>query len=75
VSGAWKEMSDEVNLLGLNVTFTIRNGGNTVRELLRGDLSARMTAQLIQGELRQFRENLNELAERYEAKAATTDVD
>ena len=46
-SGAWKEMVDDVNRLGHHVTMHVRDGGNVVRELLRGELSARMTAQLI----------------------------
>ena len=56
VSGAWKEMLDDVNRLGVNMTCQLRDGGNIARPLLGGDLSARMTCRMIQGELREFRE-------------------
>ncbi len=68
-TGGWREMADATNRLGANVTCQFRNGGNVVRDLLRGELSARMTAKCIAGEYREFSENLNELADRYEQQA------
>jgi osomolarity two-component system sensor histidine kinase NIK1 len=69
-SGAWKEIVDEMNRMGGHVTAQYRDGWNIVRALLRGELSARMTCQCIQGEFREFKENLNELADRFEQQSA-----
>ena len=69
VSGAWKEMLDDVNRLGVNMTCQLRDGGNIARALLGGDLSARMTCRMIQGELREFRERFNQLADQLEQGA------
>jgi hypothetical protein len=68
-AGAWKEMVDEMNRMGGNVTAQFRDGGNIVRALLRGESGARMTAQFIQGEFRDFREQVNELADRFEERS------
>lgn len=68
-SGAWKEMVDETNRMSGNVTAQFRDGGNVVRALLAGDLSARMTARCIHGEFREFREHFNDLAEVFEQRA------
>jgi hypothetical protein len=70
VSGAWREMFDDVNQLGANVTCQFRDGWNVVRALLSGQPNARMTAQTIRGEWREFRERLNELAEQFESRCA-----
>lgn len=71
-SGAWQEMVDEVNRLGVNMTCQLRDGGNAARALLGGDLSARMTCQMIHGEFREFRERFNQLADQLEQPAAQT---
>jgi hypothetical protein len=68
--GAWKQMLEEVNQMGGNVTGQFRDGANIVEDLLKGDLSARMTARCIQGEFADFREHLNKLAEEYEQRSA-----
>jgi hypothetical protein len=64
-AGAWKEMVEDVNRMGGNMTGQFRDGWNIVRALLRGDTSARITARCIQGEFREFREQFNELAEQF----------
>ena len=70
LSGAWQEMLEEVNRMGGNITNQFRDGGNVVEDLMRGDLTARMTARSIRGEFASFRENLNDLAERYEKRCS-----
>jgi hypothetical protein len=69
LSGAWKEMVEDVNRLGGNVTCQFRDGWNVVRALLTGQVDARMTAQNIRGEWREFRDRMNELAEQFEARS------
>jgi hypothetical protein len=68
--GAWKNMLDDVNRAGGNITGQFRDGANIVEDLLGGDLSARMTAQCIQGEFATFRQHLNKLADEYEQRCA-----
>jgi hypothetical protein len=70
LSGAWKEMNDDVNTLGVNITCQFRDGANVVRDILHGDPAARMTCPNIQGEFAEFKQNLNKLAAEYEHRAA-----
>jgi len=65
-SGAWNQMLDDVNRMGANITCQYRDGWNVARALLEGNLSARITCQMIQGEFREFRERFNQIAERLE---------
>lgn len=74
LSGAWKEMFDDVNRMGGHITGQFRDGANIVEDLLRGDLSARMTAHCIQGEFADFRVHLNKLAEEFEQRATTAEA-
>jgi hypothetical protein len=64
-------MADASNRLGVNITCQFRNGGNVVRDHLRGDTSSRMTCKNIAGEFREFREGFNELLDRVQTKATT----
>jgi hypothetical protein len=70
LSGAWKEMHDEVNRLGGHITGQFRDGANLVYDVLRGNESARMTAHCIQGEFAVFRDELNKLADEFQKRAA-----
>ena len=63
-TGAWREMADAINRLGVNMTCQFRDAGNIVRDQLRGEKSTRMTSRHIAGEFREFRENFNELLDR-----------
>ena len=66
-TGAWREMADATNRLGVNMTCQARDIGNVLREHLNGNTSARMTAKYIAGEFREFREQLNALLDRVAA--------
>jgi hypothetical protein len=57
-------MAEATNLMASNVTANFRDFGNTTRALNRGDAAARATCTSIAGEFREFREDLNALAER-----------
>jgi hypothetical protein len=70
-TGAWREMADASNRLGVNMTCQFRDGGNIVRDQLRGETGARMTSRHIAGEFRQFRECFNELLDRAAARTVT----
>ncbi len=70
-TGAWRDMVEATNLMAANLTCQYRNEGNVVRAWLRGDQAARITCNMIGGEFREFREDLNELAERVTPAAAS----
>ena len=63
-TGAWKDMAEATNLMASNLTANVRNLAFTAHALLGGDTSARATCTFIAGEFREFREDLNALAER-----------
>jgi methyl-accepting chemotaxis protein len=70
LGGAWKEMVEDVNRMSAHITIQCRDHGNVVRALVQGDLGARVTSTAIRGELRELREGLNELADRYEQRSS-----
>ena len=70
-TGAWREMADETNRLGVNITCQVRDIGNVVRDQLRGETQSRMTCTFIAGEFREIRETLNELLDRAMTKSST----
>ena len=63
-TGAWKAMAEATNLMASNVTANFRDFGNTTRALNRGEQAARATCTFIAGEFREFRDDLNQLADR-----------
>ncbi len=67
----WKEIVDDVNRLGANVTAQFRDGANVVRDVIHGDTTARMTCPCIQGEFAEFKQNLNMLATEFERRSET----
>ena len=71
VGGAWKEIVEDVNRMSEHITMQCRNHLNVVRALVQGDLGASVICTAIRGELRELREELNELADRYEQRSAT----
>jgi hypothetical protein len=73
-TGAWREMADALNRLGVNMTCQQRDACNVVTAQLRGDSGARMSARFIAGEFREFRESFNELLDRIEAKKPAAGV-
>jgi hypothetical protein len=69
-TGAWREMADASNRLGVNMTCQARDVGNVLRDQLRGETQSRMTCTFIAGEFREIREMLNELLDRAAAKTS-----
>jgi len=63
-TGAWKDMAEATNLMALNLTGQFRDYGNAARALLRGESASRATCTTIAGEFHEFRESLNDLADR-----------
>jgi hypothetical protein len=69
VEGAWREMLEDVNRLGGNVTRQFREGANVVRDVMAGELPARMSEPCIGGEFAEFREQLNGLVDAFEERS------
>lgn len=69
-TGAWKEMAEATNRMATNVTAQFRDYGIATRALLRGESGSRASCTAIAGEFREFRESLNELADRTVAAKA-----
>jgi hypothetical protein len=70
LTGGWRRVLDDVNQMGGNITCQFRDGNNVVRDLLHGELSARITARSIQGEFAEFRRQMNKLANEFERRSA-----
>ena len=70
-NGAWREMANETNRMGINMTSQVRDWGNVLRDHLKGETQSRMTCTLIAGELLELRELLNEHLDRVTTKAAS----
>ncbi|OGX88495.1 HAMP domain-containing protein [Hymenobacter coccineus] len=56
--GVWKELTDNVNTMALNLTSQVRDIANVATAVARGDLSQKVTVEL-KGELLQLKQNLN----------------
>jgi methyl-accepting chemotaxis protein len=60
LSGAWRELRDNVNRMVANLTNQVRDISHTVHSLAAGDLSRKVTAPA-RGELQELKITLNEM--------------
>src|SRR5205823_3537191 len=58
VAGTWKDLTDNVNLMGGNLTAQVRNIAEVTTAVARGDLSKKITAN-VSGEMLQLKETIN----------------
>src|SRR5205807_8201261 len=58
VAGTWKDLTDNVNLMGSNLTNQVRNMADVTTAVARGDLSKRMTVG-VEGRLIRPEEHIN----------------
>ncbi len=63
VSGAWKELTDNVNLMADNLTDQVRNVAEVVTAIAEGDLSKKITVDA-QGEILALKETVNSTVDR-----------
>lgn len=68
-TGAWREMADSLNRLGVNITCQQRNANGVLRDHLLGDTESRMTARFIAGEFREFHETLDRYLDRADSRS------
>ncbi|HZQ76836.1 MAG TPA: HAMP domain-containing protein, partial [Acidimicrobiia bacterium] len=71
VSGTWKDLTDNVNLLASNLTSQVRNIAQVTTAVARGDLSRKITVEL-RGELLELKNTVNTMVD--QLSAWTTDV-
>src|SRR5205823_2394607 len=60
VSGVWKDLTDNVNLLANNLTAQVRNIADVTTSVAKGDLSRKITVAA-QGEILELKETVNEM--------------
>jgi signal transduction histidine kinase/HAMP domain-containing protein/DNA-binding response OmpR family regulator len=58
VAGTWKDLTDNVNFMGSNLTAQVRNIAEVATAIAGGDLSKKITVD-VRGELLQLKETLN----------------
>nr|WP_228034522.1 HAMP domain-containing protein [Streptomyces spongiae] len=68
VSGVWKELTDNVNFMALNLTSQVRNIAQVTTSVANGDLSKKITVDA-RGEILQLKETVNTMVEQLRAFA------
>ena len=69
VSGTWKELTDNVNLLAGNLTNQVRNIALVTTAVANGDLSQKITVEA-RGEILELKNTVNTMVEQLRAFAA-----
>lgn len=63
VEGIWKELTDNVNAMALNLTTQVRNIANVTTAVAKGDLSKKVTADC-KGEILDLKSTINQMVDR-----------
>src|SRR5437867_9566580 len=62
VSGVWKDLTDNVNVMAANLTGQVRNIADVTIAVANGDLSKKITVD-VRGEILQLKEAINTMVE------------
>ncbi len=62
VSGTWKDLTDNVNMLAGNLTNQVRNIADVTTAVANGDLSKKITAEA-KGEILQLKDTINKMVD------------
>jgi len=62
VAGVWKDLTDNVNLMGNNLTGQVRNIAEVTTAVARGDLSRKITVD-VKGEILQLKDTINTMVD------------
>ena len=62
VAGVWKDLTDNVNNMGSNLTLQVRDIANVATAVAKGDLSQKITVN-VKGELLELKENINSMVD------------
>jgi CheY-like chemotaxis protein/signal transduction histidine kinase/HAMP domain-containing protein len=69
VAGTWKDLTDNVNLLGQNLTTQVRNIAEVTTAVARGDLSRKITVD-VKGEILELKNTINTMVDQLNAFAS-----
>src|SRR5207245_2242652 len=69
VSGTWKDLTDNVNLLASNLTSQVRNIAQVTTAVARGDLPHKITVDA-RGEMLQLKNTVNKMVDQLSAFAS-----
>jgi len=69
VSGVWKDLTDNVNLLANNLTAQVRNIAEVTTSVAKGDLSRKITVDA-QGEVLELKNTINTMVDQLNSFAA-----
>src|SRR5438046_10311724 len=69
VAGAWKDLTDNVNSMGSNLTNQVRNIADVTTAVAKGDLSRKITVDA-KGEIRELKDTINTMVEQLNSFAA-----
>ena len=62
VGGTWKDLTDSVNAMGVNLTAQVRNIAEVATAVARGDLSRKITVD-VKGEILELKNTLNTMVD------------
>src|SRR6202047_4039762 len=69
VSGTWKDLTDNVNVLAGNLTDQVRNIAKVTTAVARGDLSQKITVD-VKGEILELKDTINTMVDQLRSFAA-----
>ncbi|MGD0526753.1 MAG: HAMP domain-containing protein, partial [Polyangiaceae bacterium] len=69
VSGTWKDLTDNVNVLAANLTTQVRNIANVTTAIASGDLTQKITVD-VKGEILELKNTINKMVDQLNSFAA-----
>src|SRR5258707_5428500 len=69
VAGVWKDLTDNVNLMGNNLTGQVRNIAEVTKSIAAGDLSKKITVD-VRGEIFELKNTINIMVDQLNSFAA-----
>src|SRR5688500_17530033 len=69
VGGTWKDLTDSVNAMGVNLTAQVRNIAEVATAVAKGDLSRKITVD-VKGEILELKNTLNTMVDQLNGFAA-----
>src|SRR5258707_387189 len=69
VAGTWKDLTDNVNFMAMNLTGQVRNIADVTTAVAKGDLSRKITADA-KGEIQELKNTINIMVDQLSAFAA-----
>lgn len=69
VSGTWKDLTDNVNMMAANLTAQVRNIANVTTAVANGDLSKKITVD-VKGEILELKDTINTMVDQLRSFAS-----